>query len=113
MGVSHLIGSCSTATNDIEPDLLLMNGRIATQDERRAFAQAVAVQDVRFAAVESNEQIMALRGTKSEIIDLGGRTVIPNLNDSHMHPIRRGTTIGSRGGSSEITRGSLDGGRGA
>jgi predicted amidohydrolase YtcJ len=78
------------ATNNIEPGLILMNGRIATQDERRSFAQAVAIQDVRFAAVGSNEQIMAHRGTKSEIIDLGGRTMIPGLNDSHMHPIRGG-----------------------
>ena len=67
-----------------------MNGRIATQDERRSFAQAVAIQDGRFASVGSNEQIMALRGAKTEVIDLGGRTVIPGLNDSHMHPIRGG-----------------------
>src|SRR5262249_13639512 len=33
---------------------------------------------------------MALRGSNTEIIDLGGRTVIPGLNDSHMHPIRGG-----------------------
>ena len=67
-----------------------MNGRIATQDERRSFAQAVAIQDGRFAAVGSNEEIMALRGAKTQVIDLGGRTVIPGLNDSHMHPIRGG-----------------------
>ncbi len=78
------------ATKDIQPDLVLMNGRIATQDERRSFAQAVAIQDGRFASVGSSEQIMALRGTKTEMIDLGGRTVIPGLNDSHMHPIRGG-----------------------
>ena len=72
------------------PDLILMNGYIATQDERRSFAQAVAIRDGRFASVGSNEQIMALRGAKTEVIDLGGRTVIPGLNDSHMHPIRGG-----------------------
>jgi len=78
------------ATKDTELDVILMNGRIATQDERRSFAQAVAIQDGRFASVGSNEQIMALRGAKTEVIDLGGRTVIPGLNDSHMHPIRGG-----------------------
>src|SRR5947208_13664947 len=90
MGVSHLFGGCSMATKDTELDVILMNGRIATQDERRSFAQAVAIQDGRFASVGSNEQIMALRGAKTEVIDLGGRTVIPGLNDSHMHPIRGG-----------------------
>lgn len=90
MGVSHLFGGCSLATKGRKPDFILMNGRIATQDERRSFAQAVAIQDGRFAAVGSNEEIMALRGAKTRVIDLGGRTVIPGLNDSHMHPIRGG-----------------------
>jgi predicted amidohydrolase YtcJ len=78
------------AKKNVEPDVILRNGRIATQDERRSFAQAVAIQNGRFVAVGSNEQIMALRGAKTEIIDLGGRTAIPGLNDSHMHPIRGG-----------------------
>jgi predicted amidohydrolase YtcJ len=78
------------ATKNTEPDLILMNGRIATQDEQRSFAQAFAIQNGRFGSVGSNEQIMALRGANTEVIDLGGRTVIPGLNDSHMHPIRGG-----------------------
>ena len=77
-------------TKDMEPGMILLNGRIATQDDRRSFAQAVAIQDGRFAAVGSNEQIVALRAAKTEVIDLGGKTVIPGLNDSHMHPIRGG-----------------------
>jgi predicted amidohydrolase YtcJ len=89
-GAAQLIGGCSMATNNIEPELILINGRIATQDERRSLAQAVAVRNGRFAAVGSNEEIMARRAAQSEIIDLGGRTVIPGLNDSHMHPIRGG-----------------------
>jgi predicted amidohydrolase YtcJ len=90
MGVSHLLGACGIAAKDTAPDLILMNGRVATQDERRSFAQAVAIQDGRFASVGSNEQIMALRGAQTKVIDLGGKTVIPGLNDSHMHPIRGG-----------------------
>jgi len=50
MGVSHLFGGCSMATKNTEPDLILMNGRIATQDEQRSFAQAFAIQDGRFAS---------------------------------------------------------------
>src|SRR5918992_3139950 len=90
MGVSHLLGGCTIATIDRDANVILMNGRIATQDERQSFAQAVAIQDGRFASVGSNQQIRALRGAKTEVIDVGGRTVIPGLNDSHMHPIRGG-----------------------
>ena len=69
---------------------MLRNARIATLDGSRSFAQAVAILDGRFDAVGSDEEIMRLRGARTEVIDLGGRTVIPGLNDSHMHPIRGG-----------------------
>ena len=70
--------------------MIVANGRVATLDGPRPFANALAIQDGRFAAVGSNEEIMVLRGAKPRVIDLGGRTVIPGLNDSHMHPIRGG-----------------------
>jgi predicted amidohydrolase YtcJ len=78
------------AAQNIQPDLILMNGRVATLNDRRSFAQAVAIQDGRFIAVGSGDEVMRLRGAQTEIIDLGGRTIIPGLNDSHMHPIRGG-----------------------
>ena len=78
------------AAADSQPALILRNGRIATLDGARSFVQAAAVQDGRFLAVGSDEEIMRLRGAKTEVFDLGGRTVIPGLNDSHMHPIRGG-----------------------
>jgi predicted amidohydrolase YtcJ len=74
----------------VETDLILAKGRIATVDASGSFAQAVAIRDSRFVAVGSDEEIMRLRGPKTEVIDLGGKTVIPGLNDSHMHPIRGG-----------------------
>src|SRR5262249_55429065 len=78
------------ATEGLQPDLILTNGRIATQDEHRSFGQAVAVQKRRFPTLRSHEENLRLPGTKTKIIYLGGRTVIPGLNDSHMHPIRGG-----------------------
>ena len=71
-------------------DVIIMNGRIATQDERRSFASAAAIKDGRFIAVGSDKDVMAHRGEKTQVIDVQGRTVIPGLNDSHMHPIRGG-----------------------
>src|SRR5689334_11523050 len=78
------------ATENDSPELILINGRIATVDRSRPFAEAVAIQNGRFISVGSNEEIMRLRASNTETIDLGGRTVIPGLNDSHMHPIRSG-----------------------
>src|SRR5258708_9194644 len=78
------------AAENNSPELILINGRIATVDHSRSFAEAVAIQNGRFISVGSNEEIMRLRASNTETIDLGGRTVIPGLNDSHMHPIRGG-----------------------
>lgn len=73
-----------------EADLILSNGRIATQDDRRSFASAVAVKGGRFLAVGSEREAMAHRGGATRVIDLGGRTAIPGLHDSHIHVIRGG-----------------------
>jgi predicted amidohydrolase YtcJ len=71
-------------------DVIVMNGRISTQDERGSFASAAAIKDGRFVAVGTDKGVMAHRGERTEVIDIGGRTVIPGLIDSHMHPIRGG-----------------------
>ncbi len=71
-------------------DLIVFNGRLATQDARRSFAAAVAMRAGRFVAVGTDADVMAYRGAQTQVIDVGGRTVIPGLNDSHIHPIRGG-----------------------
>ncbi|WP_043430314.1 amidohydrolase [Cystobacter fuscus] len=72
-------------------DLILKNGRIATGNaHQKTSADAVAIQDGRFGAVGSEKDIMAWRGPATRVIDLGGRTVIPGLIDSHIHTIRGG-----------------------
>ncbi len=71
-------------------DVILSNGKIATQDERRSVVQAVAVKDGRFLAAGSDKDVLAFQGSATKVIDLGGRTAIPGLNDSHIHVIRGG-----------------------
>jgi predicted amidohydrolase YtcJ len=90
LGASYALRGCSAAARSGQPDLILRHGRIVTFERATVDARAVAIQDGRFLAVGSDEEIVRLRGAKTEVIDLGGRTVIPGLNDSHMHPIRGG-----------------------
>ncbi|MCW3481910.1 amidohydrolase [Neisseriaceae bacterium JH1-16] len=71
-------------------ELILHNGRIRTVDRERPHAQAVAILDGQFVAVGSDAEVMALRGPATQLIDLQGRTVVPGLNDSHLHLIRGG-----------------------
>lgn len=71
-------------------DLILYNGKIATQNNQRSFAQAAAVLDGKFLAVGTDREVMAWRGEQTQLINLNKRTAIPGLNDSHTHLIRGG-----------------------
>ncbi len=71
-------------------DLILYNGRLHTVDREKPQVSAVAIKDGRFVAVGSDAEAMALRGDATHVIDLQERTVIPGLNDSHLHLIRGG-----------------------
>ncbi len=71
-------------------DMILINGRIATLDGDRSFASAVAIKGGSFVAVGTDKDIMSFKGPNTNVIDVGGRTVIPGLNDSHIHLIRGG-----------------------
>jgi predicted amidohydrolase YtcJ len=48
-------------------------------------AQAIAVRDGRVVAVGSTREIEALKGGKTQVVDLGGRFVMPGFNDAHLH----------------------------
>ena len=71
-------------------DLILFNGQFHTVDRENPRATAVAIREGRFVAVGTDGEAMALRGSGTQVIDLKGRTVIPGLNDSHLHLIRGG-----------------------
>ncbi len=76
-------------------DSLLINGKILTQDAKNSVRQALAVRDGKIAATGSNAEIGKLAGRGTRVIDLGGRTVIPGMIDSHLHGIRAGQTFGT------------------
>jgi predicted amidohydrolase YtcJ len=70
-------------------DTILHNAKIAT-NAAPSFVKALAVTDGKIASVGPEQEIFRLRGPNTTVIDGKGRTVIPGLNDSHMHPIRGG-----------------------
>src|ERR1700678_778287 len=73
----------------MEPDCIVHNARIATNGVP-SFVEALAIKDGKISAVGTDDEILRQRGPATKVIDAKGRTVIPGLNDSHMHPIRGG-----------------------
>ena len=70
--------------------LILFNGCFHTVDRQNPQASAVAIRDGKFLAVGDTDEVMRHRTPDSQVIDLNGRTVVPGLNDSHLHLIRGG-----------------------
>lgn len=85
-----LAGLLSADAARAQADLILTNGKIATMAREGEFVQAVAVKDGKVLATGSNAAMLELKTPRTRLIDAGGRTVIPGLNDSHVHVIRQG-----------------------
>jgi len=76
-------------------DLVLVNGKIWTVDDKRPEAEAVAVLGNRIAAVGSTEEIRKWIGANTKVIDLQGKRVTPGFNDSHVHFLDGGMGLAS------------------
>ncbi|MDR4988259.1 MAG: amidohydrolase [Bacteroidales bacterium] len=66
-------------------DSIFINGNFYTMDDDQPYAEAVAIRGDRFSFVGSNEAALEYAGRRTEIVDLGGHTVIPGMTESHMH----------------------------
>jgi predicted amidohydrolase YtcJ len=84
---------CASTARAQAPDVVLVNGRIATVDARASIRQALAIRDGRITAVGATADVRRLAGPSTRVIDLQGRTVIPGLIDSHLHAIRAGLSF--------------------
>jgi len=71
---------------DRSTDLIFHSGKVVTVDPSFSIAQAIAIRGDRIVAVGTTAEIKKLSGSNTRVIDLKGKTVLPGLMDSHMHP---------------------------
>jgi hypothetical protein len=67
------------------PALILINGKVITVDRAFSVASGVAVAGDRILTTGNDDQLRALAGPSTRIVDLKGNTVIPGLMDNHLH----------------------------
>jgi predicted amidohydrolase YtcJ len=70
-----------------EIGLVIRHARVITVDAGFRMAEAVAIRDDRIVAVGTDAEIMRLAGPATRVIDAGGKTLLPGLYDSHVHPL--------------------------
>jgi predicted amidohydrolase YtcJ len=75
-----------SARADEEPDLILHHGKVVTVDKSFAIHQALALRGGKILRVGGNEEILKTKGPHTQLLDLEGKTVLPGLIDSHVHP---------------------------
>jgi predicted amidohydrolase YtcJ len=66
-------------------DLILYNAKVYTLNRKKPKAQAIAIKGNKITAVGSNTQILKLKTSKTNAIDLKGKTVLPGFVDCHIH----------------------------
>jgi predicted amidohydrolase YtcJ len=86
-------GPASHRPAALDPDLIIVNAKVWTGVPNGPEAEALAIRGEKLAAVGANGVIRGLAGARTEIIDAGGRRVIPGITDSHTHFIEMGLQL--------------------
>ncbi len=90
-----LLFAVSLCTIASPPDLIVVNARIRTLDERGTVAAGLAVHGERITAVGLTTAMRALAGPSTRVIDAQGRIVVPGFNDAHVHFLSGGFQLSS------------------
>ncbi len=77
----------------VSADLVIRNANIRTMDDNRSVVRAIAVLNGRIIALGSDAEIGRLIGSKTRVIDGGGKTIIPGFNDAHLHFVSGGQQL--------------------
>lgn len=87
---SETLSRAGPNMTDSIPDIIFHNGEITTLDRANPVAHAVAIKDGKFLAVGSDQEVLALAGSATKVVDLKRRCVLPGLVDNHTHMVRGG-----------------------
>jgi hypothetical protein len=95
-----LVGVPTARAQRPAPTLILTGGKVFTADSARPWAEAVAIRGDRILAVGTTADVQRLAGRGTRRVDLGGRVMIPGINDAHTHlafAAPMGAMVGARG----------------
>jgi predicted amidohydrolase YtcJ len=73
-------------------DTLYVNGKVLTVDGKFSVVSAVAVKGGKIIGTGTDADMRALAGDSAKVVDLGGRTMMPGMMDTHLHFMRYGLT---------------------
>ena len=75
-------------------DIIVIHGRVYTEDPKQPWAQAVAIHGAKIIAVGDDTAIEKLRGMGTKVINAGGKLVLPGFTDCHVHFLSGSLSLG-------------------
>ncbi|MEN8154262.1 MAG: amidohydrolase [Acidobacteriota bacterium] len=66
-------------------DLILIKGKVLTMDKGLKITEAVAIKNNKILQTGKNNELLKLKGERTKVISLKGKTIIPGLHDAHLH----------------------------
>lgn len=88
-----LTGGAARAAGRKAPDVVVVNGDVLVMDEGFTRAEAVAIRRGRIVATGTTREMRRLAGRRTDVVDADGGTVLPGINDSHLHLSGFGLTL--------------------
>ena len=74
-------------------DTVLVGGSLFSAGMTSSQRGAVALAGGRIAAIGDDDEILALRGASTEVVDLAGGLLLPGFQDAHVHPVMAGVSL--------------------
>lgn len=87
LSLASLSPRAMAAVLDPAPTRIYKNARIHTLDPAITSGDAIAIAGSRIVGVGSWEELKSLATSRTEVIDLGGQTIVPGFNDAHCHAV--------------------------
>ncbi len=85
--------ACAYAAHANEASVILVNGKVWTENPALPIAHAVALDGNKILAVGDDAAIRKLAGPDTKVIDLHGRLLLPGFNDAHVHFLDGGASL--------------------
>jgi predicted amidohydrolase YtcJ len=81
-----LLASVADLAAEEPADFIVHNAKAVTLDAKSSIAEAIAVRGGKIIAVGTSADVMRQKGERTRVMDAGGKTLLPGLHDSHVHP---------------------------
>lgn len=88
-----IMGFASPGRSQSPADAVVFNAHVVTCDERFQRVEGVAIQNGRFVAVGSHDDVRKKIGAETIVLDAKGQTITPGLIDSHVHFVGLGESL--------------------